>query len=234
MAFVSYYELHNAGHALFRYFEPRPGGADGWRASSGRAALLRLYKAADESIGRLREEVGPDVDLLVCSPKGFRANTNGERLLPAVLEGLGYQVPRRPSGRLRSIAAARSLIRQFAPRPLRRWIFDRLSPQERTRILERVWIGSVDWKRSRAFAEPEFGGGFVRLNVRGRQANGIVAAGKEFEVLLDEIIDELLALRHGRTGLRACEQIVRCADYDRVHIRTSCPIWLSAGRGGSY
>ncbi len=54
-------------------------------------------------------------------------------------------------------------------------------------MLEGLWIDSVDWARSRAFAEPDLSTAFIRLNVRGREPAGIVEPGEEYEQLLAEI-----------------------------------------------
>ena len=212
MGFACYYELHDGGHALFRYFNPGAPGHNARRASFGQDALLRLYRAADTGLGRLRESIGDDVDLLVCSSKGFRPNTNGWDVLPKVLEGLGYQVPRRVSGDSRRIEVARGFLRALAPRPLRRKIYGRMSPEERDRMLERLWLDSVDWARSRAFAEPDFGTSWIRLNVRGREPEGTVEPGDEYEHLLAELTDEMLALTHAATGARAVEQVIPCRE----------------------
>lgn len=208
VAWACYWELHVGGHAFFRYFNPEVRGYVARREPFGRDALLRLYKAADAGLGRLRDAIGPDADLLVCSPKGFRPNSNGLEVLPRVLEGLGYQVPRSLAGGSRRIEAARGLVRALAPRPLRRRIFGRMPADERDRILERLWMESVDWARSRAFAEPEIGSGFVRLNVRGREPNGVVEPGDEYEQLVAEIRNELLRLTHPASGTPAVERVV--------------------------
>jgi predicted AlkP superfamily phosphohydrolase/phosphomutase len=212
VGFACYYELHDGGHALFRYVNPGAPGHKARRASFGEDALLRLYKAADTGLGRLRESIGDDADLLVCSSKGFRPNTNGLDVLPKVLQGLGYQVPRRGSRGSRRIVVARSFLRALAPRPLRRKIYGRVPPEERDRMLEQLWIEPVDWARSRAFAESDFGCSWIRLNVRGREPDGIVEPGDEYEHLLAELTDELLQLTHVATGARAVERVIPCEE----------------------
>jgi predicted AlkP superfamily phosphohydrolase/phosphomutase len=209
VALACFYELHDGGHAFYRYLDPGSPGHAARRAPSGRAALLRLYRAADTAIGRIRAAVGDDVDLLVCSPKGFRPNTSGEALLPRVLEGLGYQVPRPVAGGSRRVELARGLVRAVAPRPLRRQLFGRVSWQERDRMLEALWIESVDWARSRALAEPDIGSGYIRLNVRGREPQGIVEPGAESDRLAAELTHDLLQLTHASSGAPAVDRVIR-------------------------
>jgi len=209
MGFACYYELHNGGHAFFRALDPNAPSHDPRRAAFGQKALLGLYKAVDAGLARVRQAIGPDADLLVCSPKGFRANTNGQTVLPDVLTGLGHQVAADSSGRVQGIRAARALVRAAAPRPLRRKIFGRLSVDERDRILEDLWIQSVDWARSRAFAEPDLGSGFVRLNVRGREPEGRVEPGEEYESLIADLTADLEELSDARTGAPAVRRVYR-------------------------
>jgi predicted AlkP superfamily phosphohydrolase/phosphomutase len=208
VAFACFYELHNGGHALFRAFAPESPAHDPRRAAAGRDGLLRLYRAVDRALGRIRDALPRDADLLVCSAKGFRPNTNGESVVTQVMEGLGYQVPRSVSGRSRGIEAARGLVRALAPRPLRRRVFGRLSSDERDRILETLWLESVDWSRSRAFAEPDLGTSFIHLNVRGRQPDGVVEPGAEADALAAEITDEFRRLTHPATGAPAVARVI--------------------------
>jgi predicted AlkP superfamily phosphohydrolase/phosphomutase len=65
-----------------------------------------------------------------------------------------------------------------------------------------AFFEGVDWSRTRAYA---LGLGGFYLNIRGREAQGIVARGQETEQLEREIIDKLGALRDsdGGTPIRA-------------------------------
>jgi predicted AlkP superfamily phosphohydrolase/phosphomutase len=64
------------------------------------------------------------------------------------------------------------------------------------------WLRQVDWSRTRAYCLGLTG---MFLNVRGREAQGIVAAGAEAQALKAEIIDKLRALvdeEKGAIGIR--------------------------------
>lgn len=62
-----------------------------------------------------------------------------------------------------------------------------------------VWY-SAYWPRMKAFALPTASQqGKIRINLRGREANGIVS-GDEYEGVCAEITQHLRALRNGRTG----------------------------------
>ena len=57
----------------------------------------------------------------------------------------------------------------------------------------------ASWPQLEAFALPTFYDGRIRLNVRGRERDGIVAPG-DYEEVCDRYVRELLACRDGHTG----------------------------------
>ena len=69
----------------------------------------------------------------------------------------------------------------------------------------RFWE-SVDWGKSRAYA---MGFGDIYVNLRGREKDGIVAPGSDYEALRDELIRKLLALLDPRNGERAVSRVFR-------------------------
>ena len=64
------------------------------------------------------------------------------------------------------------------------------------------------WKNMKAFALPSFSEGYVRLNVRGREAHGIVDPD-DYDRTCDEIAGELHTLVDARTGQPAVKRVVR-------------------------
>ena len=77
-------------------------------------------------------------------------------------------------------------------------------PERRRRTLAdlfgrgKFWEG-VDWSRTRAYA---VGLGQIYFNLRGREAQGIVSAGAEYQALQDEIRAKLADARGPRHGRR--------------------------------
>jgi predicted AlkP superfamily phosphohydrolase/phosphomutase len=64
------------------------------------------------------------------------------------------------------------------------------------------------WPGMKAFALPSFSEGYVRLNVRGREARGLVDPA-DYEAVCAEITAELHALTDARTGRPAVKRVVR-------------------------
>ena len=203
---VCYSEPHNAGHEFHRYLEPGTWGHERRRARGMENGLLRVYQTLDAGVGDLIAAAGDPLDVLVFSGMGFRSCTSGARLLERVLVGLGYQVPatERPA-RARPLGALRSAL----PWSIRRHLHLRLSQSAREALMARLWVEATDWSRTRAYAEAEPGVGFVHLNVRGRDSEGIVEPGPEYEALCDEVASELLSLREVESGEPAVVEVLR-------------------------
>jgi predicted AlkP superfamily phosphohydrolase/phosphomutase len=64
------------------------------------------------------------------------------------------------------------------------------------------------WPQMKAFALPSFAHGHIRINLQGREGNGIVAPA-EYESLCDELTGILYRLKDGRTGKPLVKQVVR-------------------------
>jgi hypothetical protein len=71
-----------------------------------------------------------------------------------------------------------------------------------------VWRYHRHWPTMRAFALPSFSDGHVRINVRGRERDGIVAP-EEFDAACGEVIDLVASCRDPRTGEPVLAQAIR-------------------------
>ena len=71
------------------------------------------------------------------------------------------------------------------------------------------WLTDVDWSKTRAF---QVGLGGLYLNVKGREAHGIVEPGQEAESLARELIDKLSGLPDQEKGDIAINQVWAARD----------------------
>ena len=65
---------------------------------------------------------------------------------------------------------------------------------------------SVDWSKSKAYA---MGLGEIYINVAGREKEGIVAPGAEYEKVRSELIARLLTLTDAKNGQKAVSRVIR-------------------------
>jgi len=68
---------------------------------------------------------------------------------------------------------------------------------------------NVDWSQTRAYS---MGLGQVYVNLRGREGQGIVAAGSEYEALLDALVRDFQAFRDPATGAAVVRNVYKRAD----------------------
>jgi predicted AlkP superfamily phosphohydrolase/phosphomutase len=70
-----------------------------------------------------------------------------------------------------------------------------------------VWYQPA-WSRMRAFALPSYSDGFVRINVRGREAHGLVAAS-DYEAVCEDLTRALHDLVDARSGAPIVKEVIR-------------------------
>ncbi|MBD2103245.1 alkaline phosphatase family protein [Leptolyngbya sp. FACHB-261] len=64
------------------------------------------------------------------------------------------------------------------------------------------------WPQMKAFAIPSYSEGYVRINLQGREPEGVVTPS-EYEALCDQLSGCLYALKDGRTGQPTVKQVLR-------------------------
>jgi predicted AlkP superfamily phosphohydrolase/phosphomutase len=75
------------------------------------------------------------------------------------------------------------------------------------------WVLSfedVDWKRSRAYAMGNMG--FINVNLKGREPQGMIEPGRDYEKVVDEISERLSLLKDPQTGAPLVSRILRNKD----------------------
>ena len=87
----------------------------------------------------------------------------------------------------------------------------------------------VDWSGTRAYA---FGLAGIYANLRGRERDGVVEPGADYELLLDELERDLLAMIDPRTGGRPVSLVHRPRErYDGPHLDLGPDLIVGFARG---
>lgn len=177
--------------------------------------LLRIYKALDSAIGEIVHAAGPDCSLFIISGDGVGPNYSGWHLLPDLLQKLDFLVmanaaPQDDSDRPPSeqkfdpVKALRDLL----PKDFRKALARRLPTGLRDKLAQRVDTADIDWSRTRAFCLPTDLEGYIRVNLRGREPQGIVEPGAEYQAVCRELADSLRELRNPATGRSAVREVI--------------------------
>ena len=91
---------------------------------------------------------------------------------------------------------------------------------------------NVDWSRTRAYA---FGMGGVFVNLQGREPNGIVMPGAEYDQLLEELQQGLLAMVDERNGNHPIASVLETRDeFVGPHLELAPDLLIGYDRGYRY
>ncbi|NNF11892.1 MAG: hypothetical protein HKN72_01635 [Gemmatimonadetes bacterium] len=174
-------------------------------------ALRDVYVACDDAVGRIVEAAGPDTTVLCFALHGMETNRSRFDLVPEMLERvLAGGEPQEGRSSARTLLGG---VRSAVPLEWRSGVKQRLPPSWQDR-LSRFWRGVDDKDWSKTLAFPLMGDlqALVQINLRGREKEGIVEPGDEYDALCDRIAEGLLTFRDADTGERAIADVGRGPD----------------------
>jgi predicted AlkP superfamily phosphohydrolase/phosphomutase len=197
LAIIVFPEIHTAGHALWHTVEPShrlykkmpPVKAP---ATGG---IHQQLLEVDHAIGRLLE-AAPDAAVVVFSLHGMTATGARPSFLSPLFHERGWSSPLtariRNGGSLARNAAAKAKRR--APSWVRRR-YHKVMPRSTVRqIASKTTTTGYDWAGTRAFAFAIEQSDGIRVNLRGRERDGIVAK-QDYRPIVDTLASELSELK---------------------------------------
>lgn len=175
--------------------------------------VVGFYERLDEVIGRLCALAGDDTTVLVMSDHGAGFNPLGNLYLSTWLESLGlfHRASAGMGDRARN--ALRALLRRASAmadglfsKQARRWVLRHL-PGGRAGLVGRLHRVPCDWAHTQAYVD--YVQPAIWINLRGREPQGIVEPGAEYERLRDRLIEQLTQCRDPKTGARIVKAVRR-------------------------
>ncbi len=214
LCLAGYPETHWAGHYFFHLLDAAHPRHDAALARELGGAILDVYREVDKAIAELTRG-REDLAVLVFSNTGMGANYSGLHLVPEVLERLGLAGD--DPARRKNIGEMRRRWGPYAIKTVESLVSAKNIARVRRLVPERFWdkytrilLNSGNrWAQSRAFAVPGDYTGSIRINLRGREPNGTVAPGEEYDRLCEELAREFLALENADTGEHAVSAVYR-------------------------
>ncbi|MFW6078043.1 MAG: alkaline phosphatase family protein [Gemmatimonadota bacterium] len=196
---------HRAMHYLWSLDEVDLSGADPATRRVLEDAPRTIYRSWDRALGRVMDAASADARVLVFALHGMGPNNGWAEYFPAMvghIAGRGEQdVPRR--------GIAYRLKRRI-PWTVARQLTRRL-PSGVNHALVPIWSRRMlDWSSTRYFALPVDLNGYLRINLRGREAEGIVSPGREHDIVIEEVTEAFRAFRDlwtGRPIVRSVEPV---------------------------
>lgn len=214
-------EIHSGGHTLWHLSQDHP--LAELSEASESDPLLAIYRAVDHEIGLIAELIGDDAELVLFSVDSlvsdcleiarslflpeflYRWNFPGKAALAA-----GDADADVPAARLDYPLHWKYEIWKLRTDDGEREL---QSPQDQSDNNDTFnwqptnWYKPI-WDRMKAFALPSVADGYIRINVRGREARGVVDPA-DYELTCTEIIERLTELVDARTGRPMVECVLR-------------------------
>lgn len=220
-----------------------------WEAK--RDNLAKVYEAVDAGFGRLRAKalaLDGEVAFGTCSDHGFGRITY-TYYMNKWLYDHGYLALKGGVTWQRFRLAAN----KFWQKVLRKTGLQTRMALKGKRLpnAEQLIMGMIDWSRTRAYSSFSGGEDIVLINLKGREPQGIVAPGEEYERLREEIIAKLPSMRASdggrvisaafkREDLWSGPQVFLAPDIQCMTVDTACnmgaspvhPVHAEAARDG--
>lgn len=201
-AMILFGESDGVGHHFWKYcdrqsplFTSQPPGMED--------SILRVYQELDRQLGELKQLLPDGTSLLMMSDHGFGGVSNSVLYPNCWLREHGLLRFRGGVARWASRALDAVKLRAVAmlPSKVKRMIY-RASRGRLGGIEAKVRYGIIDWANTKAYFDENPYYPVLWINLRGRQPNGTVEPGDEYESLRSELIERLEDWRHPDTGER--------------------------------
>jgi predicted AlkP superfamily phosphohydrolase/phosphomutase len=206
-------------HFFWKYTDPeQPLYVDGAKKAL-QDAITSIYCEIDSHIGELLRQLDEDDTIIIMSDHGQGGNLGKAIHLNAWLNKLGlleFESPKnRSKGQLMGFMSGGlsgdmvDRAKRIIPRRLKSLVLEKL-PFVRDKIESHVSFVNIDWRKTKAYSEENRGN--IWINLKGRQREGTVAKGVEYEALRERLAKELLAMTDPDTGGKIVKQVFKRED----------------------
>ena len=204
-------ESHCVGHQCWHLLDSTHPRHDPIAHAALTGTILEVYRAIDRAIGELVNDLPSNVHVIVMSSHGMGPYYTGSHLLKEILDRLAVNDGVKASGGP-DLKQEMWDLRRFLPDKARR-LLKAWCP----RALGTLWSCfhplSDERRQMRAFKFPSNDmTSAIRINLKGRDPDGCVEPGRDYEALCAELTDALLALQNPDTGQSAVQWVRRSAE----------------------
>jgi predicted AlkP superfamily phosphohydrolase/phosphomutase len=176
--FVQIYEFPDrVAHCFWRFLDPQHPAYDAAKAARWAPAVERTYEKMDAIVGDAMKKLGPEDTLIVLSDHGFATWRRSVNYNTWLVQN-GFMTLKGGDGAQQADLEMLFGQGEFWP--------------------------NVDWAKTKAYA---MGLGDIYVNLKGREGQGCVSPGAEYEAVRDEIRKRLVTLVDPKTGQRAVSRI---------------------------
>lgn len=198
------------GHHFWRFCDSR---SPLYTRSDSRrvaGAIYEVYKKLDDMLPTLLEACPEDCVRIICSDHGFGGSSDRIIYMNKWLADEGFLTftgggPKAGLG-FKLVNFAKLWGLKALPPSVKAYVF-RKRQGIANRMESYLRFGGIDWSRTRAFSEELPYLQSIWINVKGREPEGIVEPGREYDELVAQIRERLLAWVDPTTGEKVVEEV---------------------------
>ena len=207
-------------HFFWRFLDATHPLYDAAEALKFQDAILRVYSRIDEALGRILSHCDEDTTVIVMSDHGFGPQRRLFHINHWLVENgflqltytttsgtLPHLLSLARKGLYRGLGALTGLARNVLS-DTNKDRLKRFFPHLRERVASIEALSMIDWTATTAYHTAEFPGD-IRVNLRGREVQGIVEPGAEYEAVCEAIQSGLEGYVDPETGKRVVERVFR-------------------------
>ncbi len=207
-------------HKTWKYMDPSHPYYDKTKANKYGNAILKVYQCIDQHLPLLLDQLDDETALIIMSDHGAGPvdkwlNLNNwllrEKFMFLKEQPLSlarywlFRAGVTPNNAYRVVSKLNvGLVDRFADQTKRKSSIMKASPFMKIFLS----FNDIDWERTRAYT---LGGNLtgIWINLKGREPNGCVSPGPEYEQLRDELIQRLKELKDPKTNIPIATSIYR-------------------------
>ena len=211
-------ECHAAGHYFWHYMDPDYVAYPAEAAPELRSALRDVYVALDTALGKLLAKCDEKTTVYVVSGDGMGPNYSGSHLLTSLLERMQLanvpsEAPGAAPARPKKSLSLSSTLRALVPKSVRALISKHVLPRSVNERLSMHWkTADISWARTRAFVIENANEGYVRVNLKGREPEGVVEGQAEYDAICESLLDAARSMTNPANGRLAAAHVHKTVD----------------------
>ncbi len=198
-------------HAFWKFVDPTHPRYDPESGARFGPALRQVYRRVDGFIGQMLDRIADDTTVIVMSDHGFGplhyvVNLNLFLLDQGLLQLKRGVWTRLKTDLFRAGLTPASIWHLIERAGLQNYVWQ-VSKSTRNKVVGKfLSFDDVDWSRTLAYSIGHVGQ--IYVNLKGREPEGIVEPGAEYEAVRQRVVEALRQLRHPQTGRPLVERII--------------------------
>ncbi|MBI3948843.1 MAG: alkaline phosphatase family protein [Acidobacteria bacterium] len=245
--YVVFHVTDSLQHFFWKFMDPRHRFFPG--PNKYQDSILRCYQEIDALLGEVLERLDDEAHVLILSDHGFERLDKNIYLTNWLIKEGYISLNQDAQLALKRLLFRVGIRRERLVQGLKKWHlgwFPKLFPE---RLKDQVPLSrpnfrhieeNIDWSRTRAYFLSA-GGRAIYLNVKGREPQGIIEPGVEYEAVRRALIEQLAALRDPETGQLVFSAVCRreeiypedcAAGAPDIFLQTAPGYYLTEGMGG--